>query len=141
MKVQKWKKWKKAQSKAYKKYYEKNKEKFKERARKYRENNKEKIKNNQKKYYEKEENRIKRRLSNRKRIERLKTTSDGTVTKNAILGMLEGQDRKCKLCKCDLLSDYHIDHIHPVSKGGAHSISNIQLLCPFCNLSKKDRIL
>lgn len=33
--------------------------------------------------------------------------------------------------------DYHVDHIVPVSKGGAEwELSNLELLCPKCNLTK-----
>lgn len=32
--------------------------------------------------------------------------------------------------------EWHIDHIHPLSKGGAHSYANVQLAHAFCNLSK-----
>lgn len=36
--------------------------------------------------------------------------------------------------------DLQIDHIYPVSKGGANDLSNLQLLCAACNLAKADRI-
>ena len=34
----------------------------------------------------------------------------------------------------------HVDHIHPVSKGGTNDLSNLQCLCQACNLGKADRI-
>ena len=34
----------------------------------------------------------------------------------------------------------HIDHIQPLSKGGADSIENYQALCPSCNLHKSAKI-
>jgi 5-methylcytosine-specific restriction endonuclease McrA len=37
-------------------------------------------------------------------------------------------------------SQIEIDHIHPLAKGGADDLSNLQLLCGFCNLAKRDRL-
>lgn len=34
----------------------------------------------------------------------------------------------------------HIDHVIPISRGGAHSIGNICRSCPTCNLSKNCRM-
>lgn len=48
-----------------------------------------------------------------------------------------------KLCGiCDLLieDDYHIDHIIPLTKGGAHTTTNLQLAHPFCNRSKSNKL-
>lgn len=33
----------------------------------------------------------------------------------------------------------HFDHVFPISKGGAHSISNLCIACQWCNSSKHDR--
>jgi hypothetical protein len=38
-------------------------------------------------------------------------------------------------------NDYHVDHIHPVSKGGDEwDLSNLELSCVKCNLSKGARL-
>jgi 5-methylcytosine-specific restriction endonuclease McrA len=42
------------------------------------------------------------------------------------------------MCKKPL-QEYHIDHIIPLSKWWPHSIWNIQILCPFCNMSKYNK--
>lgn len=36
-------------------------------------------------------------------------------------------------------NDLQIDHIEPVAKGGTNDLSNLQLLCPPCNLTKTDK--
>lgn len=44
---------------------------------------------------------------------------------------------KCACCSSSLKrTRYHKDHIVPLALGGAHIPTNIQLLCPSCNLSK-----
>ena len=42
----------------------------------------------------------------------------------------------CAICKIQLDSNFHADHIIPWSAGGETTISNGQALCPGCNLSK-----
>jgi 5-methylcytosine-specific restriction endonuclease McrA len=37
--------------------------------------------------------------------------------------------------------DYHVDHIHPISKGGDHwDLFNLECSCPTCNLKKGAKI-
>lgn len=44
---------------------------------------------------------------------------------------------RCAVCKGKLPRKYHKDHIVPISAGGSNWITNIQLLCPTCNCSKR----
>ena len=47
------------------------------------------------------------------------------------------QRGKCAYCSSDFRkTSYHLDHIMPLSKGGANDNLNMQLLCPTCNLQK-----
>ena len=45
-----------------------------------------------------------------------------------------------KCCYCGSKSDLEFDHIIPISKGGATTFRNLQLLCKACNLKKSDNI-
>lgn len=50
---------------------------------------------------------------------------------------LDYYGRKCWICK---EAPYeHLDHVKPISKGGAHMLSNLRPACAKCNLSKKDK--
>ena len=51
-------------------------------------------------------------------------------------------NRRCTYCKIDIeWSEYHCDHVEPVSKGGSDDMSNLRASCWRCNLSKKDKLL
>lgn len=45
------------------------------------------------------------------------------------------QDAECIYCKTPL-TRYHIDHKHPVSRGGTNDLTNLHLTCPACNMAK-----
>lgn len=63
----------------------------------------------------------------------------GKHTKLDILVMYEDQCGKCQNCRICLKSGYHVDHKNPISKGGSNDPSNLQLLCPRCNLRKSNK--
>ena len=51
------------------------------------------------------------------------------------------QRGKCACCKTNLkISKHHLDHVMPLSRGGANEDTNIQLLCPPCNLKKHAKL-
>ena len=65
--------------------------------------------------------------------------SDGTVTKQYIAQALT-KAKKCIYCDTVLDKDNKsVDHIIPLSLGGAHSAGNIVICCLPCNISKGGR--
>lgn len=45
-----------------------------------------------------------------------------------------------RCCMCGAKEELEFDHIIPLSKGGATSFRNLQLLCKTCNIRKSDKI-
>lgn len=60
----------------------------------------------------------------------------GRLPRGTIKKIGECQKWKCAICNRGIIEKYHVDHIYPLAKGGAHEVSNIQLLCPSCNVRK-----
>ena len=57
------------------------------------------------------------------------------------LVVLERDDGICGICLDDVdPTNFHVDHIFPISLGGEHSYANVQAAHPFCNVSKNNRI-
>lgn len=62
--------------------------------------------------------------------------ASGSHTGDDIKSLLFLQNGKCAVCKDQVSSRYHVDHIMPLSLGGSNNKDNLQLLCPTCNMSK-----
>jgi hypothetical protein len=71
---------------------------------------------------------------------RNKRVISGTVRKNKksflkeIRFLLESQGKTCAYCEAKLETEYHVDHIIPVSVGGTNTLKNLVLSCSRCNL-------
>lgn len=109
-------------SEYWREYYKENTEKISGRGREYRQENAEKC-----------------AAKGRSRRAR-KRNADGCNTASDIRMILEGQRGLCANCKTKLFKSgakkYHVDHIIPLALGGSNWPSNLQCLCPPCNLSK-----
>lgn len=57
------------------------------------------------------------------------------------LTLYERDGGVCGLCGSPVeVSDFHVDHVVPLSRGGEHSYANTQIAHPSCNLSKHNRL-
>lgn len=68
-----------------------------------------------------------------------KRNSDGSHTSSDIKNLVYIQKGKCACCKIIISSGYHVDHIMPLALGGSNDKTNIQLLCPACNIKKSSK--
>ena len=64
------------------------------------------------------------------------------VTKSVRDQLLENSGLTCRYCgyKGRGDGDLQIDHIYPVSRGGKTEMSNLQVLCANCNMSKGSKV-
>lgn len=63
---------------------------------------------------------------------------ENTLTEKEWFEILEQANYKCK--RCGSSDDLTMDHVIPISKGGLHTKSNIDVLCRKCNSSKGAKI-
>ena len=113
--------------------YQKYKEKYQLINKEYYHQHKDEIKAQQKQYRQKNKEFI--NLKNRKRQ---KLMNGKNISIKEINKLKELADNKC--CYCGRSESLQMDHYVPLSKGGAHHISNIVIACKKCNLSKKDKL-
>jgi 5-methylcytosine-specific restriction endonuclease McrA len=71
-----------------------------------------------------------------------KSNVGGKHTRQEIAELKRRQQYKCACCQESIKKNSHVDHIMPIALGGSNDISNIQILCPDCNVrkGKKDPI-
>lgn len=53
-----------------------------------------------------------------------------------VAALMNAQGEVCALCPADLNQGFNIDHKLSLRLGGDNTITNIQLLCPPCNIAK-----
>lgn len=62
------------------------------------------------------------------------------VTMAEILQWLDQQAPFCFYCRADCSDGkFHIDHFHPLARGGAHELDNLRIACQPCNSRKSAR--
>lgn len=79
------------------------------------------------------------RFEVKSRFHKKRATSDGSITFEAWEGMKKSYNFTCPVCgKSEPEIRLTMDHIKPVSKGGTHTIDNLQPLCMLCNCKKSN---
>lgn len=120
-------------------YYEKNKDKINESARKYRLKNKEKLSKYYKKYCQENPDYSNEKWHKRRAL--IRNSKVGRMPKGYRKIIFNNTNGKCWWCGKQLdESDWHLDHLIPLKKGGSHTMDNLVPSCPACNLSKNDKL-
>jgi 5-methylcytosine-specific restriction endonuclease McrA len=114
-------------------YYEANKDRLKQQQRQWRERNRDRFLA-QKKAWKKANNEKERAYMAKRRA--LAICSAKHYSGDDVFDLLKIQRGKCAYCKRGISKKYHVDHITPLALQGTNARSNIQLLCPPCNMRK-----
>jgi 5-methylcytosine-specific restriction endonuclease McrA len=78
-------------------------------------------------------------LRNRKRQDYARRkNAPGKYSLKDIEEIFAAQRGKCAYCRKKLKSNYHVDHITSIAKGGTNYRRNLQILCRSCNSAKRD---
>ena len=99
--------------------------------------NKEHIKKYRDDYKKRDYAIIAKRISEHKR--RINKQSSSTITVLEIKELIKKSKYICYWCGKNCKKDFHLDHYIPLSKGGTHSLNNIVVSCPKCNLTKSSK--
>jgi 5-methylcytosine-specific restriction endonuclease McrA len=124
-------------------YHANNRDKRIKYKKEYNANNRDKINKQVREYRKTEKGKLMRKINtqNRRYKKKYNTNPGDILTKEQIEYLAEVYTH-CAYCNTELTSDNtHIDHIHPLSKGGSHSIDNVVLACKECNIKKKAKPL
>ena len=127
----KYEKYRESNLRSKRKHYQKNRDRILEYQAKYRATHKKEIADRDRIYRQK--NKEQEYLRVRARAAKVK----GKVIKEEITNWNTGL---CGICDEPHYGKYEFDHIIPLSKGGEHTASNMQLAHKYCNRSKKDRL-
>jgi 5-methylcytosine-specific restriction endonuclease McrA len=126
-----------------KEYYTNNRDKKLKYQKEYHNNNRDRLNKYRKEHHKTERGKLIHKLSsqNRRYRKQYNTNPGDKLTKKNIEYLTEVY-KHCAYCSTPLTSENtHIDHIHPLSKGGSHSIDNVVLSCKDCNLKKNAKTL
>lgn len=66
----------------------------------------------------------------------------GNYTPEEVRHLMSEQEGICAAFSCseDITITYHVDHKNPLSRGGSSRLSNLQILCPTCNMKKSNKL-
>jgi 5-methylcytosine-specific restriction endonuclease McrA len=106
----------------------------------WRERNKERKRANDISWQQRYPDKVKlfRRVSEHRR-RAAKVTSPNSHTAADVEKLYRLQKGTCTCCGANLADGFHVDHVKPLKLGGHNGRTNIQLLCPTCNMRKSSK--
>ncbi|MFE5290344.1 HNH endonuclease signature motif containing protein [Nocardia sp. NPDC056611] len=84
-----------------------------------------------------------RAIDSKKSAKRRKQIEATSIEKISIQAIIDEHGMVCHICNGGIadMSDLHIDHVIPLSRGGAHTKENLKPSHSVCNLRKSDKLM
>lgn len=118
-------------------YYAANAEKLREKSREYYATNAEKVAKKKRQYRQTPRGKEVHGAARHRRRARKANAPSGQPFDEA--SQLKRQKHRCYYCG-EKLTEYHIDHVIPLSRGGSDGAENKVLACPKCNVRKNAKL-
>jgi 5-methylcytosine-specific restriction endonuclease McrA len=121
------------------------KKRIAEQSKAWHKNNPEKVREKSKRWALKNRHKIRIYAASgtqKRRAFKLGNTINPVAINKFVRGIRATKQVACYYCKNKTAGKTaHIDHIVPLSKGGAHSVTNLCASCPSCNQHKHDKLI
>ena len=117
-------------------HYQNNKEYYAKKDRRWREENRERSSQITLEYFKRNPH-VSAQMSAKRRAKIRNQTPELTAEQKNYIDYLYWLAKDLRAVSGE---DYHVDHIHPLSKGGLHEPSNLQILPKDLNLRKSDKV-
>lgn len=115
-------------------YQEANRDALLKKKAEYRSANRDLVREQSRQWYAENRDRIR---PSRKAAKAVRRGAPGKITAAEVQEVVTLQKARCAVCGVKIMKGHwHLDHITPIAKGGTNSKTNVQALCPPCNLSK-----
>ena len=70
-------------------------------------------------------------------LRRIRKKTNGPVDNFYRDDVLDKWGMDCHICKTPIdIDNWHMEHVHPLAKGGSHTLENVKPSHPLCNLQK-----
>lgn len=124
-------------------YYIKNRERILERGKDYCRKNRAKVARFKRRYLDTNPHKIREyNYARRSKLRDSTLKSDREKANQLVKDWRQTDSLECAYCGCALTrSNFQVDHIVPIVKGGTHSVQNIVVACRSCNSSKGAKLL
>jgi 5-methylcytosine-specific restriction endonuclease McrA len=82
----------------------------------------------------------KRRAILRQHKAKRRAQEEAGISGGVLAAWTAEQPKVCFYCGSDCGARFHVDHFMPLTKGGAHVLTNLRIACPSCNLRKNAKL-